>query len=300
MHQHPFGQQPGHPEHHPAEEPVQPFLARRPRQAHQLANRRVEQSDRGEVEESLQRHHIEPPHPVGHPFQRRMLGHGGQVEYLARGPIVLQDIAAHVIPVLLEFLPGLRHRPHAHAVHPVPLDVLVEELSLLRLGEATAEPFRGEQRRLEERGVRPVEDLGVQRAVPAALVVDAFDADVIVADLGPGLRRPIAVEHHTAYRIHRSIESLHPLEEEDRVLRDGRSELRMHVLHGPGPRSLQHARPLTEVLPGQRLRTERRGQRVVPSRRCGATDCRRRRSGIGCAGHRARGRRILSHQVISP
>ena len=53
----------------------------------------------------------------------------------------------------------------------------------------------------------------------------------------------------------------------------------MHVLHRAGPRPLQHAAPVAEVLPGQRVGAERRGRGVVPAARHGqppATPCDRR------------------------
>src|SRR6516164_6631407 len=50
----------------------------------------------------------------------------------------------------------------------------------------------------KEGGVCPVEDVGVQRVVTAALFVDALDGDVVVAHLGAGDRGTIAVENDSA------------------------------------------------------------------------------------------------------
>src|SRR4051812_48336184 len=217
--------------HQPAEEPVQTLVTRRPRIAHHVAHRRVVKTNCHPNCKRTKGFQLNIPHPVRNPFQRWMFGHGRQVEYLARGEIVLQDVAAHVIPVDLKVLPRLGCRPHAYSVHRVPRDVLVEQLPLLRLGQAVAEAFRGEDGAHEERRVRPVEDVWIQRAVPAPLIVDALDADVIVTHLGAGLWRPVTVENDAADRVQRTQESRHAFLEEDRVLLDGRTQLRMHVLH---------------------------------------------------------------------
>ena len=223
-----------------------------------------------------------------------MLGHRRQVEHGPGGPVVLQHVVAHVIPVLLEVFPGLGHGSHAHAVHPVPLHVLVEQLALLFLGEATAQPFRRQQRGFEEGRVRPVEDVGVERAVAPALIVDALDADVVVADLRARGGRPVAVEDDTADGIHGPEQARHPLQEEDGVLLDRGAQLGMHVLHRPRPRPLQHAGPLAEVPPRQRVRTQRLRRSVVA-----AADRAAGRQGLVVMG-RSRGLgacrgRILSH-----
>ena len=94
-------------------------------------------------------------------------------------------------------------------------DVLVEQLPLLRVGQAVAEAFRGKDGAHEERRVRPVEDFGVQRAVPSPLVVDTFDTDVIVAHLDAGGGGAITVEHHPADRIQRAQQPRHAFFEKD-------------------------------------------------------------------------------------
>src|ERR1700744_2844159 len=98
--------------------------------------------------------------------------------FCASDRIVLQHVAAHVVPVGFERLPGFRDGPHAHAVHPVPVDMLVEQLSFLRLGQPSAEPLGDMNGADEERGVSPVEDVGIQGVVAAALFVDALDVGV--------------------------------------------------------------------------------------------------------------------------
>ena len=78
------------------------------------------------------------------------------------------------------------------------------------------------------------------------------------------------------------------------MLLDACAQLRVHVLHGPGPRPLKQAAPVAEVLPRQRFGSERDGRGVVPTGRHGTTAAitgSRSRS----AGHRTRHRSILSH-----
>src|ERR1700712_1808896 len=146
-----------------AQAAVQPLVARGPLVAHSFADSRVIQAD-GQPDEEGRGQLAQPaPQPVRKPRGDRQLVVIRQVEYGSRRVIVLQHVAAHVIPVDLELLPGLRHRPHAHPVHPIPLDVFVEELALVRFGHTAAEPFRRHDGAHEERGVSPVEDVGVQR-----------------------------------------------------------------------------------------------------------------------------------------
>ena len=151
--------------------------------------------------------------------------------------------------------------------------MLIEELALLVFGEPVAEVLGGQDRTHEEGRMCPVENVGVQRAVAAALVVDPLDRDVVVADLRTSHRRAVAVEHHTTDRVERSQQSRYPLAEEDGVVLDRRTQLRVHVLHGAGPRALQEAAPIPEVLPGQRIRAERPRRSVIAARRHGASGC---------------------------
>jgi hypothetical protein len=248
------------------------------------------------------------------------LGEGrfGQIGHIEHGTyrfVVLQYVAAHMIPVGLEFLPGRRHRPHAHAVHPIPVDVFVEQPALLRLGQAAAKPFGHMDSAHKEGGVRPVEDIGVQGVVAAALLVNTLDVDVVVAYLAAGDRRAVAVENDAADRVQRPQQPRPPFPEECRVIDHGRAQLRMHVLHGSRPWPLQHAAPIPEVPPGQGIGSERNGRRVVTERRyrtaaghpvdairrpvTGRPAVGRGRRARGCgAGQRARCGRMLSHYWI--
>jgi len=74
--------------------------------------------------------------------------------------------------------------------------VLLEQRPLLVFGDATAKVLRRQDRADEECGVRPVEDVQVQRVLATALGIDAFDVPVVVAHLPAGLVRTVAVEHH--------------------------------------------------------------------------------------------------------
>ena len=51
--------------------------------------------------------------------------------------------------------------------------MFVEELALLGLGDAAAEPLGHDDRADEERGVCPVEDIRVECVVAPALIIDA-------------------------------------------------------------------------------------------------------------------------------
>ena len=82
--------------------------------------------------------------------------------------------------------------------------------------------------------MRPVEDVGVQSVVAAAVVHPSLDGLVVVADLAAGRLR-VGVEDDAADRVHRPEEALPPLAEEVRVPHAG-GEFRMHVLHRPDHR----------------------------------------------------------------
>ena len=139
--------------------------------------------------------------------------------------------------------------------------MLVEQLALLGLGQSAAEVLGGLDDEHEERGVRPVEGLGVQRVVAAALGVGALDGLVVALDLGAGLRGALAVVDHAHDRVDRPGDPLQRLAEQDRVLLDAGAELGVHVLHRADP-DAQHARAeVAEVLPGQGVGAERIGGR---------------------------------------
>ena len=269
---------------------MQPLVACGPLVAHQLAHGRVVEPHGEPHEEPRDQRSLQLPHPVGQLVRERRLGQVTEVEDGPRRVVVLQYVAAHVIPVGLEVLPGLGDRPRAHAVQGIPRLVLLEQLPLLRLGEPAAEAFGDDQRADEERRVRPVEDVRVQCVIAPPLGVDALDVDVIVADLGTGARRPVAIEDHAADRVQRPQQTLPALDEERGVLLDGSAELGVHVLHRAGPRPLQQAPPVAEVLPRQRVGSERCRRGVIAARGDGATD-----GEVGCAGDRARRGRILCH-----
>ena len=155
------------------------------------------------------------------------------------------------------------HRPHAHAVHPVPLHVLVEQLALFGLGQPAAEVLGGLDDQHEERGVRPVEGLGVQRVVATAVRVDALDGLVEALDLLTGLRGAVAVVDHTHDRIHRTRDPLQRFAQQDRVVFDAGAELWIHVLDRADPHA-QHPGPqVAEVLPRQRVGAEWAGGTAV-------------------------------------
>jgi hypothetical protein len=93
--------------------------------------------------------------------------------------------------------------------------VLVEQLPLLRLGQPVAKAFGGKDGAHEERRVRPIKDIGIQRAVATPLVIDALDADVIVAHLCARLWRPVAVEDDAPDGVQRPQQPGHALLEKD-------------------------------------------------------------------------------------
>ena len=65
--------------------------------------------------------------------------------------------------------------------------MFVEQLALFGFGQPAAEVLGHLDHQHEERGVRPVERLGVQRVVAAAGGVDALDGVVELLDLLAGL-----------------------------------------------------------------------------------------------------------------
>ncbi len=275
---------------------MQPRVARRPGVAHQLAHRFVVQAHRHPDRERLHETQICRPQSIRNPLRVKWFRHRRQVQHFTGGPGVLQFPATHPIPVDTELLPRRRHRPHAHAVHPVPGDVFVEQLPFLRLGQTAAEMLRGQDRAHEERRVRPVEDVGIQRAVVPAPVVDPLDRNVVIPHLGPGHRGAFAVEHHAADRVEGAEQPRDAFGEEDRVLLDRGAELRVHILHRARPRTLQQTAPVAEDPPGQRIGPERGRRRVVAAARYRAT-------GVGrhaIAGERVRVGRILTQLVTFP
>ena len=232
-----------------AEDPQQHLVARRPPHAGLLAHRRVEQA-RGDP--SLRAdHRLEQliPDRRRHQHEPRLGDADGEdVEGRA---VDLQLVAALGVPVLAELLPGLGNRPHAHAVHPVPLHVLVEQLALLGLGQSAAEVFGGLDDQHEEGRVRPVERLGIQRVVAPALGVDALDGVVVALDLRAGLRGAITVVDHAHDRVDRAGHPLQRLAQQDRVIFDAGAEFGVHVLDRADP-DAEHAGPqVAEVLPRQ-------------------------------------------------
>ncbi|CKT68602.1 Uncharacterised protein [Mycobacterium tuberculosis] len=122
------------------------------------------------------------------------------------------------------------------------------------------------QRADKEGGVRPVEDVGIQRVVATARTVDTLDGDVVVTHLHTGDWGSIAVEDNSADRVQRPQQPWPAFPEERRMIFDRRAQLRMHILHGSRPRSLQHPAPVTEVSPRQRIRPQRQRRGFVTQR----------------------------------
>jgi hypothetical protein len=122
--------------------------------------------------------------------------------------------------------------------------------AVFELGAAIAEMLGGQDGAHEERGMSPIEHIGVQCAVATAPFVDALDRDVVVTHLGCRHWCPVAVEHHTADRVKRTEQPGNSLSEEDRMILDCCAQLRMHVLHRAGPGTLQQSPPVAEQLPG--------------------------------------------------
>ncbi len=161
------------------------------------------------------------------------------------------------LPVLLEVLPRLGHRPHAHPVHPVPLHMLIEQLALLGFGQPAAEVLGHLDHQHEKRRMRPVERLRVQRVVAAAGGVDSLDGVVVLLDLLAGLRRAVAVIDDAHDRIHRARNPLQRFTQQDRVLLDAGAQFRIHVLDGADPHAHHSGAQVTEILPRQRVGSQR-------------------------------------------
>jgi len=248
---------------HAPEPVVASSVAFRPAVPEQVADLPVVQAD-GHPDEVLGDQDPQPvPHEVRQPRQERRLVELVELEDVPGRSVVFQHVGAHVLPVDLEVLPGLGNRPHAHVVHPVPLDVFGEQLPLLGFGDPAHEVVGDEDRAHEERRVRPVVGVRVERVIAAAAGVDALDVVVVTADLQRGLVRLRAVVDHPADRVQRAEQPLPPFPEELRVLLDARAQLGVHVLHRPGPQPDEQAAPVAEVLPGQRIRAERDGLFVL-------------------------------------
>ncbi len=105
-----------------------------------LAHHRVEQSRR---DPALPGHHrLEQTGPTPGWASARTSALGIRMSKMSRVAWLISSIlAAHRVPVLAEILPRVRDGPHAHPVHPVTLHVLVEQLTFLCLGEATAQKY---------------------------------------------------------------------------------------------------------------------------------------------------------------
>ena len=189
-----------------AEEAQHHLVAGRPAHARALADGGVENPGRDPAlpgQPGLE-HLI--PHRGGHQHEPRLGNPDG--EDVERGPVDLQFLGTLVLPIGLEVLPGLRNRPHAHAVHLVPLHVFVEQLALLGFGQPAAEILGGLDDQHEERRVCPVERLRVQCVIAAAVVIDALDGLVIPTDLGSGVCGAVAVVDHAHDRVHRARHAL--------------------------------------------------------------------------------------------
>lgn len=76
--------------------------------------------------------------------------------------------------------------------------MFLEQLPLVSLGEPVAEVLSGQDGAHEEGSVRPVEDVGIQRAVTSPFFVDSLDRDVVIAHLRTRRRRTITVEDDPA------------------------------------------------------------------------------------------------------
>ncbi len=140
-------------------------------------------------------------------------------------------------------------------------------LTLLGLGQAAAEVFGHLDDEHEERRVRPVEGLGVQGVIAAALAVDSLDGGVVALDLPAGLGGAVAVVDHTHDRVHRAGHSLQRFAQQDGVFFDTRAQFRVHVLDRADPDAHHPGAQISEVLPRQRVGPER-----VSRRRC-RCDC---------------------------
>lgn len=135
--------------------------------------------------------------------------------------------------------------------------MFVEEAPLLVVAQRADEVLGGAEHPDEERRVRPVEGVGVERVTAATLRIDTGDTVVEVPDLRARRRRPIAVVHDDADRIQRPKQPFPPLGEELRMLLDGCTETGVHVLHRSRPEPLQQSAPVAEVLPRRRFRPQR-------------------------------------------
>ncbi|CDQ44951.1 hypothetical protein BN1047_02836 [Mycolicibacterium neoaurum] len=204
------------------------------------------------------------------------------------GLVDLKFLAALVVPVLAELLPGARYGTHAHAVHPVPLHMLVEELVLLGFGEPSAEVFGGLDDQHEERGVGPIEGLRVQGVIAPPLAVHALDVMVEILDLRAGVRRAVTVVDDAHDRVHGAGDPLQRFAQQDRMILDSRAELGIHVLDRADPDAEQAGTQVAEVFPGQGVGSER--YRLGNSGPVGAG---------GCSGH-GRPRRASKTTGVRP
>ena len=72
-----------------AEAPVQPFVAARPAIAHQLAYRRIVETDSQPHEERGQQFALSGPKPIRNPSDEGRFGQFGQIEHGTRREVVL-------------------------------------------------------------------------------------------------------------------------------------------------------------------------------------------------------------------
>ena len=238
-----------------AEQPQQHLVAGRPPHPGLLSHGGIEEPGRDPALGADHRLEHLVPQRRRHQHEAR-LGDADREDVAGR-PVDLEVLTARPIPVLAELLPRARHRPHAHAVHPVPLDVFVEQLPPLRVGEAAAEVLGRLDDEHEERGVRPVERVRIERVVAAARRVDALDRGVVALDLRAGLGGSLTVVDHAHDRVHGAGDPLQRFLQQDRMVFHTRAECGVHVLDRADPHAEHAGADVAEVLPRQRVRTQR-------------------------------------------
>ena len=192
-------------------------------------------------------------------------GLGIRIEKMSSVARLISSSSRHVgSQYSLEVLPRVGHRSHAHAVHPVPLDVFVEQLALLGLGQAAAEVLGGLDDQHEERGVRPVEGVGVEGVVAPAVAVDALDRLVVALICAPvsAARLPSYTTPMIGYtdRATRCSGSRSRIEWSSTPAPSSR----IHVLDRADPHAQHPGAQVAEVLPGQGVGAEGIGGGACP------------------------------------
>src|SRR6516165_9311015 len=172
------------------------LLLRIPLQPADLTHLRRQGSDQDQPGVGVERRRQDLPDRPGNPARARypFPDVAGGVQH----GLVRDEPVEHLVPVGHELVVGLRLATVADPVEPIPGLALVEDLLLFRTGQAADKRVGRVDDLVDERRVRPVEQLRIERVVPRTVTDGALDRLVKVADLAAPPVRVVGVDgfHH--------------------------------------------------------------------------------------------------------